>query len=72
MLNARPKWTDVVKDLKKGDIMLILKPKLLPGKWPLGRIVDTYPEIDKCLEVVKVQCGEKTVVRAIHNLVPLL
>ena len=71
-LNARLKWTEVVKDLKKGDIVLILKPKLLPGKWPLGRIVDAYPEIDKCLKVVKVQCGEKTVVRAIYNLVPLL
>ena len=23
MLNTRPKWTDVVKDLKKGDIVLV-------------------------------------------------
>ena len=52
--------------------MCILKPKLLRGKWPLDRIVDTYPEIDKCPGVVRIQCGEKTAVRAIHNWVPLL
>ena len=72
MLNTRPKWTDVGKGLKKGDIVLILKPKLLRGKWPLSRIADTYPGIDKCSGVVMVQSGEKAVVRATHNLIPLL
>ena len=28
MLNTRPRWVDVVKDLKKGDIVLVLKPNL--------------------------------------------
>ena len=72
MLNTRPKWTDVVKDLKNGDIVLVLEPNLPRGKWPLGRIVDTYPGKDGHSRVVKVQCGEKTVVRQIHKLVPLL
>ena len=72
MLNTRPRWTDVVKDLKKGDIVLVLEPNLPRGKWPLGRIVDTYPGKDGHSRVVKVQCGEKTVVRPIHKLVPLL
>ena len=72
MLNTRPKWTNVVKDLKKGDIVLVLEPNLPRGKWPLGRIVDTYPGKDGHSRVVKVQCGEKTVVRPIHKLVPLL
>ena len=72
MLNTRPKWTDVVKDLKNGDIVLVLEPNLPRGKWPLGRIVETYPGKDGHSRVVKVQCGEKTVVRPIHKLVPLL
>ena len=46
MLNTRSKWTDVVKDLKKGDIVLVLEPNLPRGKWPLGCIVDTYPGKD--------------------------
>ena len=72
MLNTRPNWTDVVKDLKKGDIVLVLEPNLPRGKWPLSRIVDTYREKDGHSPDVKVQCGEKTVVRPIHKLVPLL
>ena len=30
MLNTRPKWTEVVKDLKKGDIVVVLQPIYLP------------------------------------------
>ena len=52
--------------------MLVLEPNLPRGKWPLGRIADTYPGKDGHSRVVKVQCGEKTVVRPIHKLVPLL
>jgi len=72
MLNTRPKWTDITKDLKKGDIVLDLEPNLPRGKWPLGHIVDTYTGKDGHSQVAKVQCGEKTVVRPIHKLVPLL
>lgn len=72
MLNTRPKWTEVVNDLKKGDIVLVLEQNLPRGKWPLGRIVETYPGKDGHSRVVKVQCGEKTVVRPIHKLLPLL
>ena len=46
MLNTCPKWTDIVKDLKNGDIVLVLEPNLPRRKWPLGRIVDTYPGKD--------------------------
>ena len=72
MLNTRPKWTEVVKDLKEGDVVLVLDPKLPRGKWPLGRIMETYPGRDRHSRAAKVQCGEKTVVRPIHKLVPLL
>ena len=34
MLNTCPKWTSVVKDLNKGDIMLVLEANLPRGKWP--------------------------------------
>ena len=57
------------QDLKKGDIVLILRPKLPRGKWPLGRVVDKYPGIDGHSQIVKIQCEEKTFVRQIHSLV---
>ena len=60
MLNTRPKWTEVIKDLKEGDILLVLDPNLPRGQWPLWRILETYPGKDGHSRVVKVQCGEKT------------
>ena len=70
-LNRRPKWTEVVKDLKKDDIVLVLEPNLPRGQWPLGRITETYPGRDGHTRVAKIQCGMRTVVRPIHKLVPL-
>ena len=43
LLSPRPKWTEAVKDLKKDDVVLVLDPKLPRGRWPLGRITETYP-----------------------------
>ena len=71
LLSPRPKWTEVVKDLKKDDVVLVLDPKLPRGQWPLGRITETYPGRDGHTRVAKIQCGTKTVVRPIHKLVPL-
>ena len=71
LLSTRPKWTEVVKDLKDGDVVLVLEPNLPRGRWPLGRILETYPGKDGHTRVAKVQCGRRTVVRPIHKLVPL-
>ena len=43
LLSTRPKWTEVVKDLKEGDVVLVLEPNLPRGQWPLGRITETFP-----------------------------
>ena len=71
MLTARPKWYDVEKNLKIGDVVLLVQPGLSRENWPLGRIVDVFPGKDGHTRVAKVQCGEKTFVRPIHKLVPL-
>ena len=33
LLSRRPKWTQVVKDLKEDDVVLVLDPKLPRGRW---------------------------------------
>ena len=70
-LNTRPKWTNVVKDLKDGDVVVVLDKDLTRGKWPLGRIVATFPGKNGHSRVAKVQLGSKSLVRPIHKLVPL-
>lgn len=62
-LTTRPKWTEVVKDLKEGDVVFALKPNLPRRQWSLGDIIETYPGRDGHTRVAKVQCGKRTVVR---------
>ena len=52
-LNARPKWSDVVKDLKEGDVVLVLDKDIPRGRWPLGRITECFPSKDGHTRVVK-------------------
>ena len=49
-------WTEVVIDLKKNDIRLVLEPNLPRGQWPLGRITETYPGRDGHTRVPKIHC----------------
>ncbi len=70
-LRARPKWNQIVKALKSGDVVLVFDQDIPRGRWPLGRILEMYPGRDGHARVAKVQCGGKTLVRPIHKLVPL-
>ena len=70
-LNSRPKWTSEFRDLKVGDVVLVIQPDTPRGRWPLGRIVERYPGRDGHTRVSKVACGVKTVVRRINKLIPL-
>ena len=57
--------------MKEGDVVLALENNLPRGRWPLGRIKETYPGKDGHTRVVKVQCGDRTLICPIHKLVPL-
>ena len=70
-LSSRPKWTSEFRDLKVGDVVLVIQPDTPRGRWPLGRIAEVYPGHDGHTRVAKVACGVKTVVRRINKLIPL-
>jgi hypothetical protein len=59
-LNTRFEWVEETKDLKTDDIVLVLESNLPRGRWPLGRIIETFPGKDVHNRVAKVQVGEKT------------
>jgi len=71
MLNSRKKWTAQQRNVKVGDVMLLLSPDTARGKWPLARVLEVYPGKDRHVRVVKVQVGDHTYVRPIHRLCPL-
>ena len=71
MLRARPRWNEIIEDIKTDDVVLVHQTGIPRGRWPLGRVLEVFPGKDGHTRVVKVQCGGKTYVRPIRKLVPL-
>ena len=49
------KWHYPSRNMKVGDIVILQEDNLIPTKWPLGRIVDTYPGRDGFAKVVSIK-----------------
>ena len=54
-LNLRKKWHHPQRDIKEGDIVLVILPDSARGHWPLGRIVKIHPR-----ERWAYMCGQST------------
>ena len=70
-LNARRKWYHEDRDVRVGDVMLVVSPDTSRGKWPLGRVIEVYPGNDGHVRVAKIQVGEGTLMRPVTKLCPL-
>jgi len=70
-LNYRKKWHHSREDATVGDVVLVLSPDTPRGKWPLGRIVDTFPGKDGHVRVVNVKVGNTVLKRPIARICPL-
>jgi hypothetical protein len=71
LLQHRHKWNDVKMDLQVGDVVLVADPGSTRGNWPLGRVTEVFSGRDGHQRVVRVQVGEKTMIRPIVRLCPL-
>ena len=70
-LNLTTKWLGASKSVQEGDILLCLDDTQPRAKWPLCRVVETYPGTDKVVRVVDVLMNGKRYRRSVHRLVPL-
>ena len=70
-LSGRKKWFKERKNLQVGDIVLLVSPENQRAQWPLARILETYPGKDGFVRSVKVQVGDKQLIRPIVKLCPL-
>ena len=70
-LSPRQKWYNVEKDLKVGDVVLLISPESPCAHWPLGKVIEVYPGKDGHVRSAKLQVGEKQYVRPIVKLCPL-
>ncbi|KAJ0169626.1 hypothetical protein K1T71_014811 [Dendrolimus kikuchii] len=70
-LQQKPKWIKKEEEFKKGDLVLIKKENLPPGKWSLGRIMDKHPGPDGYTRVYSVNSGDSMVKRSVTKLCAL-
>ena len=67
----KAKWFKIKRDVKLGDIVLVISSDTSRGQWPLGRILEVYPGKDGHVRSVKVQVGDKQYLRPIVKVCPL-
>lgn len=67
-LNVRKKWFQAKRNLRPGDVVLVVEPNAKRGEWPLGRIQEALPGADGLVRVVKVKVGKKLYERPVHRL----
>ena len=70
-LSPRKKWTKCKRDLRIGNVVLIVSTDTPRGQWPLGRITNTHPGSDGHVRVVDVLVGDKEMRRPITKVCPL-
>lgn len=67
-LQQRHKWQHIERNFRTNDIVLVSDETVPRGKWPLARIVETYPDKNGLVRSVKVQTATTTKVRPIDKL----
>lgn len=70
-LNTRNKWFHPRRNLKSGDVVMMVEPDAKRGDWPLARVVEAYPGDDELVRVVKVKTKDKEYIRPVYRLCPL-
>ena len=56
-LQTRNKWSNTSRNIDVGDIVLIRDDNIPRNVWQMGRVVETYPDVDKLVRKVKLQVG---------------
>ena len=69
-LSTRKKWFHE-KNLEVDDIVLLISPDSHRAHWPLGRVIEVYPGKDGQVCSVKLQVGDKQLVKPVVKLCPL-
>ena len=67
-LTIRHKWRTESRNMKKGDIVLLVDNNASRGMWRLGRIVDVHPGKDDRVRVVQVKTKDGVYTRPVTKL----
>ncbi|CAM1317989.1 Uncharacterised protein r2_g2623 [Pycnogonum litorale] len=70
-LNRRGKWKTVNRQMKVGDLVLLMDPNTTRGHWNVGRISDIFPGKDGVVRNVKVKTKTGEYNRSVNKCIPL-
>ena len=60
------------RNISVGDVVVLHEDNMIPTKWPLGRVIETYSGSDGLVRVVRVKTQNGTFKRPVHKLAVLL
>lgn len=66
-LQSRPKWNKMERNIRVGDIVLLLHERSIPGQWPLAKVEQLHPGNDDLVRVVTLYCNGKYIKRPISK-----
>ena len=70
-LERRSKWLAVTRNLRIGDLVLVLGENTPRSLWPLGLVLSVSPSKDGLVRSVEVKTKSTVLKRPIHKLVLL-
>lgn len=68
LLQQRQKWNERKRNLAVGDIVAIMDSSAPRGSWPLGRVLQVYPDAQGLVRSVKLKTKSNTIERPISKL----
>jgi hypothetical protein len=67
-LQLRSKWQQEERNVRVGDVVIIVDDNMPRCTWPLGRVVKTFPGHDGLVRSVEVATQQSVLTRPIHKL----
>lgn len=68
LLRRRTKWQEPQRNVKEGDLVLVLEHQLARNQWPVGRVLAVHTGADGLVRSVRLRVRGNIVVRPISKL----
>ena len=68
LLRQRTKWQDPRRNMKEGDLVLVLEQQLARNQWPVGRVLEVHEGADGLVHSARIRVRGNEVVRPIRKL----
>lgn len=70
-LQQRPKWVSQMRNVERGDLVILKDDNTTPSQWQLARIIDTHSGADGLIRVVTIKTPTATLKRPIVKICQL-